>query len=72
MIRIVLDDHQAQSLRSGDSSVEVCDRAGNLLGHVARIPCDEDIEEAQRRLESDGPWYSTQQVLDHLNALEQR
>jgi len=70
MIRIVLDDQQAQSFRSGDDSAEVCDRAGNLLGYVARSPCDEDIKEAQRRLESDGPWYSTQQVLDHLQTLE--
>jgi len=70
MIRIVLDAHQAQSFRSGDISFEVCDRAGNLLGHAACSPCNESIQEAQRRLESDGPWYSTQQVLDHLQTLE--
>jgi len=70
MIRIVLDDNQAQSFRSSDGSVEFCDREGNFLGHLSRKPSDEDVQEASLRLESDGPWHSTQQVLDHLSSLE--
>lgn len=70
MIRIILDDNQAKSLQSGRETIELCDRSGKLLGYAARTPAAEDIEEANRRLASDGPWYSTQQVLDHLNSLE--
>ena len=71
MIRIILDDNQADSLRTGSETIELCDRAGRLLGYAARTPVAEDVEEAKRRLSSSGPWYSTQQVLDHLNSLEQ-
>ena len=71
MIRIILDDQQAKSLQSGRETIELRDRSGKLLGYAARTPSAKDIEEAERRLASDGPWYSTQQVLDHLGSQEQ-
>jgi hypothetical protein len=70
MIRIILDDNQAESLQSGRDRIELCDRSGKLLGYAACTPNANDIGEAERRLASDGPWLSTQQVLDHLDSLE--
>jgi hypothetical protein len=54
--------------KSGD--IEVRDRNGNHLGYVTRSFTPEEIEEAKRGLASSGPWYTTQQVLDHLRSLE--
>lgn len=70
MNSITLDDDQVKSLPAGSGTVEIRDRSGNLLGYMARNPGDEAVAEAKRRLASDGPWYSTQQVLDHLDNLE--
>ena len=51
--------------------VEVRDQRGNLLGYVSVPPSDAEIAEAKRRLESDGPWHTTEQVTEHLKSLEQ-
>lgn len=71
MTQIVLNDEQVKTVQSATGAVEVRDRHGNLLGYVARRTTEAEIAEAKRRLESDGPWYTTQQVLDHLKSLEQ-
>ena len=71
MTRIVLSDDQAQTVQAATDAVEIRDRRGNLLGYVAPPPGDAEIAEAKRRLASDGPWYTTGQVTDHLKSLEQ-
>ena len=71
MTQIVLSDDQAKAVQAAVGAVEVRDRHGNLLGYVSPPPSDAEIAEARRRLESDGPWYSTEQVMGHLKSLEQ-
>ena len=71
MTQIVLSDDQAKAVQAATGVVEVRDRQGNLLGYVSPPPSDAEIVEARRRLESDGPWYTTEQVMGRLKSLEQ-
>ena len=71
MAQIVLSDDQAKAVQAATGVVEVRDRQGNLLGYVSPPPSDAEIAEARRRLESDGPWYTTEEVMDRLKSLEQ-
>ncbi len=69
MTQIVLSDEQVRSMRTGADTVEVLDPNGGLVGYLSRPPSDTAIAEATRRLKSDGPWYTTQEVRDHLDSL---
>jgi hypothetical protein len=70
MSPIVLNDEQAKQAASSLKPVEVCDSRGNILGTFTPFWTEEDIAEAKRRLESDEPRYTTEQVLRHLESLE--
>ena len=71
MAQIILSDDQARAVENATDAVEIRDQHGNLLGYVSPPPSNAEIAEARRRLDSDGPWYTTQQVVDHLKSLEQ-
>jgi len=71
MTQIILSDDQTRTVQAATGAVEVRDARGNLLGYMSPPPSDEEIAVAKRRLESEGPWYTTEQVLDHLKSLEQ-
>jgi hypothetical protein len=67
-----LTPEQAQVVAQAQQSVQVCDSNGNVLGHIEPIGfTQEEIAEAKRRLASDQPRYTSQQVLAHLRALEE-
>jgi hypothetical protein len=72
MTQIILTDDQVSALKTAAGTVEVRDRQGALLGYLSRPASDAEIAEASRRLKSEGPWYTTQQVLDHLDSLDRR
>ncbi len=69
MAHIILTDDQVRAVQIATGTVEVRDQRGALLGYLSRPPSDAEIAEARRRLRSEGPWYTTQQVLDHLDSL---
>lgn len=71
MTQIILNDDQAQAVQAARDAVEVRDRSGRLLGYVSPPPGDAEIAQAKRRLQSQGPWYTTEEVLEHLRTLEQ-
>lgn len=71
MTQIVLSDEQARAVQSAVDSVEVRDQHGQLLGYVSRPLSAAEVAEAEKRLASDGPWYTTEQVIAHLDSLEQ-
>ena len=71
MTQIVLSDDQARAVQAATDAVEIRDQRGNLLGYVSPPPSGVEIAEAKRRLESDGPWHTTEQVMDYLTSLEQ-
>lgn len=78
MEHIVLDDAQLELVIHAHDRLQVRDRAGNVVGYLTPILSPqpnidkEVIAEAQRRAASDGPWFSTKQVVEHLRSLEQR
>jgi len=69
---IVVDDNQAKIISEATENVEVRDRSGKHLGYVAFGFTAEDIAVAKRRSASDEATYTTGQVLDHLQSLEQK
>lgn len=72
MPHIVIDDDQAKIISESAESIEIRDRSGKHLGYVAHGFAVEEILIAKQRLASDEPRYTTQQVLDHIQSLEQR
>jgi len=72
MTQIILTDDQVSVLQIAAGTVEVRDQRGALLGYLSRPSSDAEIAEASRRLKSDGPWYTSQEVLGHLDSLERR
>ena len=71
MTQIILSDDQARALQAATDAVEIRDPQGNLLGYLSPPPSEAEIAEAKRRLESDGPWYTTERVMDQLKSLGQ-
>lgn len=69
MIKIVLDEKQAESLANAREAIQLSDETGHLLGIASPTPQATDVEEAQGRLDSEGPWLTTEQVRKHLDSL---
>ena len=72
MTHIVVDDEQARIISGSGESIEIRDRNGKHLGYVAHGFTDEDIALAKERMASDEPRYTTQEVLSHIESLEQK
>jgi hypothetical protein len=70
MNQIILNDDQVKAVQAATGVVEFRDQHGKLVGYFARPPSNEEIAEAQARLNSQGPWHTTAQVMDHLDSLE--
>jgi hypothetical protein len=78
MTRIILDETLLSKLHNLAEPLELCDQSGRVLGRVTPVidlseyePWEPPIseEELQRREQSD-EWYTTEQVLAHLESLE--
>src|SRR5262249_39207389 len=73
MAHIVLNDEQMQVVTEAQQQVEVRDNQGNVVGYIQfRGFTSADLADAKRRLASDEPRYSTEQVLAYLKSLEPR
>ncbi len=72
MPHIVLNDEQARIILESAESIEIRDRSGKHLGYVAHRFTDEDIAIAKERMASDEPRYTTQEVLDRIQSLDQK
>lgn len=73
MSDIQLNDEQSQILASATDEVLFWDPKGNVVKRLPPgLPSDEQaiIAEAERRLASDQPRYTTAEVLGHLDALK--
>jgi hypothetical protein len=81
MNEIVLTADQLSILSSSAGPVAIRRPDGSVIGWVSPttrfiIPevcpfTPEEIAAAEARAESAGPWYTTQEVLEHLRSLEQ-
>jgi hypothetical protein len=72
MIRIILNDEQAEAVAHSEEAVEICDREGKVLGVITPALSAKEVEcaaKAKRALASDQPRYSIEQVLGHLDKL---
>jgi hypothetical protein len=77
MSKIVLTPEQAAIVDSADGCVRVCGPDGQILGWASlsmrkvapkeSVFTPEEVAEAERRADSPGPWYTTAEVLEHLN-----
>ena len=80
MVTTITDPTIRDWLSTLHGETELCDIDGRVLGRF--VPVDDDVEamyaeaaahfdpeEMRRRLNSDGPWYTTEEVLRHLNSL---
>ncbi len=72
MSEIVVNDAQADLISSVNTSVAVRDRHGKLLGFVTPCLTETDLAEIKRRLASDEPRLTTEQVMDHLRDVQQQ
>lgn len=71
MTRIVLTEEQMKLVRQSTSPVPVCDPTGIVLGTVDPEITPEFIAELKKRAKSPGPWYTSEQVRRHFEALEE-
>ena len=67
---ITVDDEQAKIIAGSRETVEIRDRSGRRLGYITHGFTPTEIAEAERRANSEGPWHTTQEVLEHLQSLE--
>jgi hypothetical protein len=72
MTRIVLNAEQVRALDLGleQGEVELVDGNGCPVGYVDRTFSKAELAAAKRRSEADGPWYTTAEVLAHLESLD--
>ena len=70
MPHIVVDDEQAKVISESVESIEIRDRSGKYLGHVAHGFAEEDVAIAKERMVSDEPRFTTREVLDHIESSE--
>jgi hypothetical protein len=71
MPQIILNAEQAKTVASALDPIEVRDEKGAYLGTLAPIWTREDIEKAKKALaDPNTKWYTFDEVLAHLRALE--
>ena len=78
MAELFVTDEQARIICGADAAIPIRDSEGKVIGHAISVTSEsgssvlteEQVTEAEKRLDSDGHWYSTAQVLDHLRGLD--
>ena len=78
MTQLVLTPEQASLVSQTQGKLPIYLPDGSVAGYLSRIApstdrpvfTPEEIAAAKRAADSAGPWYSTQQVLDHLRTLD--
>jgi hypothetical protein len=81
MIEITISDAQARVISESAPPFVIVDSKGKRLGQITPIDLEtatqpaisaEEWAEIKRRMAMPGPGLTTQQVLDHLSALESK
>jgi hypothetical protein len=70
--KLVLTPEQASLLSQTPGRLLIYLPDGSIAGYLSDRPVftAEEIAAAERAAESPGPWYTTQQVLDHLRTFD--
>lgn len=69
MVQLVVDDDQAQLIRESSEPIEIVDRTRSRIGILDRDWTPEELAETERLARSDGPWYTTQEVVAYLGSI---
>lgn len=78
MVELVISDEQARMLTETGGVVVIRDQNGNVVGSAFRTKkvnplsrfTPQQLADLEARSQSDGPWLTTAQVLDHLRSLD--
>ena len=68
----------AEALRKTTLPTRLVDELGNVLGSFSPVAAAhgelsaEELADMKRRLTGPGPWYTTEQVLAHIDSLDKR
>ena len=76
MVRLVIDEQQAQTLAKAEGVVEVANPTGRVIGHVRFEPVDSGFTEEEIRVALEGMrtttrWWTTREALDRVEKLTQ-
>ena len=71
MVQIVLNDEQIKQIKAANDSVVFVNSRGVPIVYGSTGFSPEEIQEALERAKSDGPWYTTEEVLRHLESMGQ-
>jgi hypothetical protein len=71
MPHIILNEEQLKVVSSSEEAVEIRDPKGNVLAHIPPRLTQAEFEEIKRRLASNQRRFSSQQVKEHFQALEE-
>lgn len=69
---IVVGQGEAERVATTKCLIEVCDNTSSILGYITPPVSEEDIAIARSRMGSNGPRSTIDQVLAHLQSLEQQ
>ena len=70
MTNLMLNEEQMRQVAAADGEIALRDGNGRLVGYLDRGFSADEIEQAERDLDSEMPRYTTPQVLDHLRGEE--
>jgi hypothetical protein len=70
MTQVILSPEQVRQVATAEGAIEFVDRAGRHVAYVAAEFTPVEIAIAERRAGSSGPWFSTDEVLEHLQSLD--
>jgi hypothetical protein len=70
MNRIVLTSDQSNVLERAHNPIDVQDSQGRIVGRLIPPALAAEIERAKQSAKSQGPRFTTEQVVGHLKALE--
>jgi hypothetical protein len=70
MTQIILTDQQAAALLASDGQVRLCDADGKTVGLAQLVFTAAQLAEIRRRAREAGVWYTTEEVLAHLESLD--
>lgn len=78
MDELIVTDEQARIISGAEVAIPIRDSAGKVIGHAigvtsvsrSSVLTPDQVAAAEERLDNDGAWYTTAQVLDHLRGLD--
>ena len=71
MVQIVLSDDQVRQFKQAEEPVVFVNARGVPVAYASTSFSPEEISEALRRAKSDGPWYTTEEIVRFIESQEE-